>query len=115
MIREYVEGDALSDETKPAKRSTFSKIRRGTFRKSQKTDPTINTTIAGLDGASASTGQIDHPEMKKGALDVILRMEVNQKDPSGDTKPYRLIVPTLKCEKPASVDGSHSDDHGGWI
>lgn len=96
------------------KRSTFSKIRKTTFRKSRKADSTVNMTVASLDGGNVSVGHVD-PHTRKEALDVVLRMEVNQKDPSGNTKPYRLIVPVLKCEKATANDDSHSDDHGGWI
>ena len=29
------------------------------------------------------------------ALEVVLRVEVNQKNPDGVTKPYRLVIPSL--------------------
>lgn len=116
IIREYGEGDTFSsDDTKPVKRSTFSRIRKSTFLKSQKTSSAANTTLVGLEETNVSTGRIDRAQMKKGALDVTLRMEVNQKDPSGDTKPYRLIIPTLNYERATVGNDSHSDDHGGWI
>lgn len=112
VIRGYAADETLlSNETEPVKRSTFSKIRRSTFKKAQKADPMINKTIAGMDGAHVSTGQNDS---RKEALDVVLMMEVNQNDPSGVTKPYRLIVPALKCDKAAANDDSWSHD-GGWI
>lgn len=31
----------------------------------------------------------------KDALEVVLRVEVNQKNPDGVTKPYRLVIPSL--------------------
>lgn len=31
----------------------------------------------------------------KDALEVVLKVEVNQKNPDGATKPYRLIIPSL--------------------
>lgn len=112
MIREYVQDETLYlNETGPVKRSTFSKIRRNTFKRSQKADPTASKAIAGLDGANLSAGQNDH---QKEALDVVLKMEVNQHDPSGVTKPYRLIVPALKCER-AAADGDSWSHDGGWI
>lgn len=111
VIREYVESETLSpSETEPVKRSTFSKIRRNTFKRSQKADLTPNKTVAGLDGANLSTSQNDQRE----ALDVVLKMEVNQHDPSGATKPYRLVVPALKCER-AAADGDSWSHDGGWI
>lgn len=112
VIREYVEDETLSpSETEPVKRSTFSKIRRSTFKRSQKADLTLNKTVAGLDGANLSTSRNGH---QREALDVVLKMEVNQHDPSGATKPYRLVVPALKCER-AAADGDSWSHDGGWI
>lgn len=112
VIREYVEDETLSpNETEPVKRSTFSKIRRSTFGRSQKVDPTVSKTIAGLDGANLSA---DRKHSQKEALDVLLKMEVSQHDPSGATKPYRLIVPALICEK-AAADNDNWSHEGGWI
>jgi len=37
----------------------------------------------------------DTPQTGKDALEVVLRVEVNQKNPDGATKPYRLIIPSL--------------------
>ena len=34
--------------------------------------------------------------MNRDALEVTIRVEVNQRRPDGDTKPYRLLVPTLQ-------------------
>jgi len=48
-------------------------------------------------------------------LDVVLRMEVDQKDPAGDTKPYRLLVPALRYERDAADGGLHDGSGGGWI
>lgn len=112
VIREYIENETLSpNETEPVKRSTFSKIRRSTFGRSRGVDSTASKTIAGLDGANHSA---DRKHSQKEALDVLLKMEVNQHDPSGATKPYRLIVPALMCEK-AAADNDNWSHEGGWI
>jgi hypothetical protein len=115
VIREYVEDGSISDETKPTKRSTFSKLRKNTFKKSQKADPDVNVNLVGLNRENSDRGQKEIMETKTDALDVILRMEINQKDPSGHTKPYRLIVPILKYERPFTDSGVQNDGNGGWI
>lgn len=115
MIREYIEDGSISDETKPIKRSTFSKIRRHTFKKSQKADPAVSVNLIELNRENSNRGQKEIVETKTDALDVILKMEMNQKDPSGYTKPYRLTVPVLKYERPFSETGIQNDGSGGWI
>lgn len=99
------------NEAEPVKRLTFSKIRRNTFKRLQKVDPTVYKTVAGLDGGNMSA---DQRYSQKEALDIVLKMEVNQHDPSGATKPYRLIVPALKCETSAA-DNDNWSQEGGWI
>ncbi|KAI5847199.1 hypothetical protein DFP73DRAFT_572498 [Morchella snyderi] len=115
VIREYVEDGSISDETKPTKRSTFSKLKKNTFKKSQKADPHVNVNFVGPTPENSGSGQKEIIETKTDALDVILRMEISQKDPSGHTKPYRLIVPTLQYERPFRDSGVQNDGNGGWI
>ncbi|KAF2259690.1 hypothetical protein CC78DRAFT_548121 [Lojkania enalia] len=38
----------------------------------------------------------------EGGLDVILNLEVSQKDPAGITMPYRLLIPALDCPPPTT-------------
>lgn len=39
------------------------------------------------------------------ALEVILRVEINQKNPDGATKPYRLLVPPLVTQSYDATQG----------
>lgn len=118
IIREYSSAEAPLEplEMQPTKRSTFAKIRKATFGKPSKGDPSSSAPAAVLDRANSSSQKANSEGSTKDALDVVLRMEVNQKDPSGNTKPYRLIVPVLKCERAAAGGGAGSSDSGGgWI
>jgi hypothetical protein len=75
----------------------------------------VNVATAGL-GGNFSSQKAGSEVSRKDSLDVVLRMEVDQRDPSGNTKPYRLIVPALKCEKTVADGEIHtSDNGGGWI
>lgn len=49
----------------------------------------------GFDGAS----ELGKHEIMKDALAVTINAEINQKDPSGATKPYRYLVPALLSER----------------
>lgn len=53
---------------------------------------------AGLDGAAGSTLELDPHELMRDGLQVTLRMEINQHDPSGATKPYSFNIPALVVE-----------------
>ncbi|KIW87680.1 uncharacterized protein Z519_11654 [Cladophialophora bantiana CBS 173.52] len=52
----------------------------------------------------------DHISLE-GGLDVVLNVEVNQKDPSGITTPYRLLIPALWYD--GSSDREKLDDASG--
>lgn len=52
--------------------------------------------------ASAKSGR--HDINLEGGLDICLNIEVNQKDPSGITMPYRLLVPRLWYEEEEEED-----------
>lgn len=54
---------------------------------------------AGLDGAVGSSEYMDPHEVMRDGLQVTLRMEINQRDPSGATKPYSFNVPALTVER----------------
>jgi hypothetical protein len=119
IIREYSAAIAPLSETAqpPVKRSTFSKIKGATFgsNKSNKPDPLSNVRMAGVDGANTNGPKAVADRLGGDALDVVLRMEVDQKDPAGNTKPYRLLVPALKFEEDAADGGAHDGGGGGWI
>jgi hypothetical protein len=65
--------------------------------------------------ANFSTENFNSDDPRKNALSIILRMEVNQRDPAGITVPYQLIVPALSCEVGAADGEGHANDNGGWI
>ncbi|PWW78854.1 hypothetical protein C7212DRAFT_349410 [Tuber magnatum] len=119
IICEYSASEAsLSKTTQPpVQRSTFSKIKKATFgaKKSNKPDPLSSVTVAGMDGANTSSPKVAADQLGRDALYVVLRMEVNQKDPAGNTKPYRLLVPALKYGRDAADGDVHSEGGGGWI
>jgi hypothetical protein len=91
-------------------------MKKATFGKPSKGNSMSSATIATLDGANSSSQKVGFEGPKKDALEVVLRVEIDQRDPSGSTKPYQLVVPTLKCEKTATGGGVGSGDSGGgWI
>jgi len=94
------EGTNAELEQKPIKESTFSKIRKSTFKRSRK-DPPANTfpSEGGMDGAGASTMNLDSNKLMRDGLQVTLRVEIDQHDPSGATKAYRFAIPALQGEQ----------------
>jgi len=56
-----------------------------------------------VDGAAASTPTLDLDEVMRDGIQVALRVEINQKDPTGATKPYRFNIPPLRCD-PGALD-----------
>jgi hypothetical protein len=65
--------------------------------------------------ASAKGGpngeQFGHINLESG-LDICLNMEVDQKDPAGITKPYRLLVPALWYEGDADINTARFKSRG---
>jgi hypothetical protein len=65
--------------------------------------------------ASAKGGpdgeQFGHINLESG-LDICLNMEVDQKDPAGVTKPYRLLVPALWYEGDADINTARFKSRG---
>jgi hypothetical protein len=65
--------------------------------------------------ASAKGGpedeQFGHINLESG-LDICLNMEVDQKDPAGATKPYRLLVPALWYEGDADMNTARFKSRG---
>lgn len=66
--------------------------------------------------ASAKGGpegeQFGHINLESG-LDICLNMEVDQKDPAGITRPYRLLVPALWYEGDADINTARFKSRGG--
>lgn len=117
-MREYSAAEAPLSETSqpPVKRSTFSKLKKATFgTKLNKSGTMSNIAVAGIGGANTSSPEVAAGRLGGDVLDVVLRMEVDQKDPAGDTKPYRLLVPALRYERDVADGGVHDGSGGGWI
>ena len=86
---------------KVPRRSTFAVFKKrptGRFKPKSRTTTDLSRQ-GGLDGAGASTVVLDTNEVMKEGLQVTLRVEINQRDPSGRTKAYGFSIPALKCEK----------------
>ncbi|RPA96163.1 hypothetical protein L873DRAFT_1695539 [Choiromyces venosus 120613-1] len=120
IMREYsaTEASLSKSSESTVKRSTFSKIKKATFgtSKSNKLDPVANVAVAGMDGVNVSSPKVAADGFGRDTLDVVLRMEVDQKDPAGTTKSYRHLVPALKYEGDAAGGGMHGEGGGGgWI
>lgn len=84
----------------PVKETQLSKLRRATFGKPsvKSPQPTDFAAEGGLDGAVES--KMDRKtDLWREGLEVTLRVEIDQKDASGATKPYRFAVPALRCER----------------
>lgn len=86
-----------SVEIQQFKRSTFERIKRTTFKRSQPSRSAESfPQERGFDGAAESTERLHPSDLIQNSLEISLRMEINQRDPSGETKPYRFIIPALR-------------------
>ena len=84
-------------ETKKTKKSAFSKIVKPLKMKSEPSAVHLPGD-AGLEVAAGSTVDLAPHELMRDGLQVTLRMEIDQHNPSGETKPYSFKVPTLVVE-----------------
>lgn len=73
------------------RRSSAPLPRPGAFHR-RPTNMSDIAAIKGDSGESAGLINLEH------GLDVVVNCEINQKDPSGHTYPYRLIIPALRYE-----------------
>lgn len=88
---------------KPKKTSTLSKIRRSTFGRKQSdiNKPADFVMEGGLDGAGGSRIALDPHELMKDGIQATLRVQIDQRDPSGATRPYTFAIPALTCDSNA--------------
>lgn len=108
------ESEGAELETATAQKSRFAKIRQNTFGKSsdKAAKPVAGDNFAregGLDGAGSSKVMTDPIEMMRDGLQVTIRVEIDQKNKQGVTKPYRFAVPALVYDP---GDGALRDMHG---
>jgi hypothetical protein len=55
----------------------------------------------GLDGAGGSRIALDPHELMKDGIQATLRVQIDQRDPSGATRPYTFAIPALTCDSNA--------------
>lgn len=62
-----------------------------------------------LDRKQTQNGKYSNSIDLESGLEICLNMEIDSKNPAGATMPYRLIVPTLICEKPGNSPKDRDD------
>jgi len=85
----------------PDKKSSWSRRgKKGSIKKSQSVRSANSLPQnAVLDGAGDSREIANFGNAMKDSLQVVLRVEINHKNPEGTTKPYRFIIPALESDK----------------
>ena len=89
------------------KRSSTTRTNRTDDEPPQRPTPFHRQTTGFLEGKKRVAHLHGHVNLE-GGLDIVLNVEVSQKDPAGITMPYRLLVPALDYEEGAHpLDQSH--------
>ncbi|KAL8829151.1 MAG: hypothetical protein Q9170_006292, partial [Blastenia crenularia] len=87
----------------PLRHSSAPLARPGNFHRRPTNMSEKAVLKGGADIAHADDETEGHVNLEQG-LDICINCEVNQKDPSGTTVPYRLLVPALWYEGPEDVN-----------
>ncbi|TGZ81880.1 hypothetical protein EX30DRAFT_305706 [Ascodesmis nigricans] len=91
-----------------ARKSTFRRPKKQASPKSAKSATNLPQN-ATLDGVSDSKEAAGLSELMKDSLHVTIRVEVDQKDPSRGTKPYRFLIPALDVNEELTAEKQERD------
>lgn len=86
----------------PLKKSVFGSLRGKKNRGSGQSSTSLPRNVT-LDGVVDSKETAGASELMKDSLQITIRVEIDQKNPSGKTKPYRFLIPVLNYDDSSSA------------